>query len=257
MDLEKNYYKILLLEPGFTDQELKKNYYKLSKLHHPDKGGDGELFSLINEANAVFGDKAQKKIWESRSRWGKNYKTGSEFRNASTTPQKDDFDPDKWNKIKLEKDLNIHLTVGEDFNGSVEYQRWVCCKKCKGSGLDLEAKIVIKDKNGKILKQFQSEDGCDFCEGTGKNPGGLDCFFCGGMGKTGTMMCKKCAGVKRILGKQKLTKIVFPEDQKVLKVESMGNVSTSGSGRCGHLYLVREKVEGLSVDPNTTDEIKV
>ncbi len=46
-------------------------------------------------------------------------------------------------------------------------------------------KSVIKDNEGNILKTFDSDDGCDFCEGTGKDYKGNDCNFCHGPGKIG------------------------------------------------------------------------
>lgn len=79
------------------------------------------------------------------------------------------------------------------------------------------------------------------CEGTGKSYNGLDCGFCYGEGKVGMKECPDCKGEKRILGKQKLSKIDFPKDAKDHKVEFMGHVSKDNPGMVGHLWLVRKK----------------
>ena len=129
---------------------------------------------------------------------------------------------------------NIILTVGSDFNGTVEYERLVKCKSCDGTGKDTKSKIVIKDLSGNILKSFDSEDGCDFCEGTGKFEG-FDCQFCFGKGKVGLNPCQTCRGEKRIWGKQKITKIKLVG--KETKLESMGHHSKNEAGKVGYLLI--------------------
>ena len=52
---EKDYYKILGVEKGATEEEIKKAYRKLAHQHHPDKkGGDAERFKAVNEAYQVL-----------------------------------------------------------------------------------------------------------------------------------------------------------------------------------------------------------
>jgi hypothetical protein len=45
---------------------------------------------------------------------------------------------------------------------NVEFERWVNCKTCDGTGKDLSSKIVIRDVNGNITRTFDADDGCDF-----------------------------------------------------------------------------------------------
>ena len=98
----------------------------------------------------------------------------------------------------------------------------------------MSSKIVIKDVDGNILKTFDGDDGCDFCDGTGKYMG-YDCSFCMGKGKVGLNPCKTCNGEKRILGKQKITKIKTERDET--KIPAMGNVSKTEPGKVGYLLL--------------------
>lgn len=46
----KSYYSILGIENDATSEEIKKSYRDLSKVNHPDKGGNPEAFNSINEA---------------------------------------------------------------------------------------------------------------------------------------------------------------------------------------------------------------
>lgn len=45
-----NPYQVLGLKVGATPDEVKKAYRRLAKKHHPDLGGDSELFKEINKA---------------------------------------------------------------------------------------------------------------------------------------------------------------------------------------------------------------
>ena len=47
-------YKILGMQRGSTIDEVKTAYKKLARLHHPDKGGDAEMFQTINTAYSLI-----------------------------------------------------------------------------------------------------------------------------------------------------------------------------------------------------------
>ncbi len=51
-----DYYKILGVEKGASQDEIKKAYRKLAVKHHPDKGGDEAEFKKINEAYQILSD---------------------------------------------------------------------------------------------------------------------------------------------------------------------------------------------------------
>jgi DnaJ-class molecular chaperone len=44
--------------------EIKKAYHKLSRTHHPDKGGDEEKFKLIQEAFECLKDPDKRKLYD-------------------------------------------------------------------------------------------------------------------------------------------------------------------------------------------------
>ena len=231
MNLNKNYYSILGVSNKSSEKEVKKAYYKLSFTHHPDRGGDANIFSEITEAYDVLCSNLRED-YDKKSKFGNNYNEYWELFNinietdySDIKSKKDDF---KKNEIN-----DIYIEIDSDFNGNIEFERWVKCKSCDGTGKDMSSKIVIKDINGNILKMFDGEDGCDICEGSGKW-NNKDCPFCSGHGKIGLNICNSCSGEKRILGKQKLKGIKLDGDKT--KINSMGNQSRNGN--VGNLYLI-------------------
>lgn len=235
MNLNKNYYAVLGVPNSSDEKAIKKAYYKLSFVHHPDKGGDPAVFADMTEAYDVLCSDHRKE-YDTRSRFGNAYNEYYEFFDINVEV---DYGAEKerLDRFKRDEVLDIYISVGDDFDGTVEYERWVRCKPCDGTGKDMSSKIVIRDNDGNVLKVFDGEDGCDFCEGTGKFMG-MDCSFCDGKGKVGLNPCKSCSGEKRILGRQRLTKIRLTGD--TTRVEAMGHVSKTEAGRVGHLVLRKE-----------------
>jgi molecular chaperone DnaJ len=240
MKLIKNYYKILGVSHDSTNIEIKKSYYEKAKLYHPDKNkkeSDPTIFSEITEAYDILMDASLRKEYDLKSRFGKDYNEMQELFLINL-----DFDYNreskKYEEFKKNSVLNIIEKIDFDkFNGTLEYQRWVMCKSCDGSGKDLKSKFVIKDEFGNIKGVFDSDEGCDFCEGSGKDYMGNKCAFCFGQGKIGSKDCDKCSGEKRILGKQKLTKIKLDSDKEETIIKHMGHFSKNEPGKVGDLIL--------------------
>jgi molecular chaperone DnaJ len=236
MDKNKNYYSILGINNQATEKEIKKSYYKLSFKLHPDKNKDVDitLFNEITEAyNVLCSD--LRIDYDIKSKWGKNYNEYFELFDIQT-----EFDyeseKDRLEKFKKNEVWNIQIEVDDTFNGSLEYERWVKCKTCDGTGKDMQSKIVIRDERGNVTKIFDSDDGCDFCDGTGKDYSGNGCKFCHGRGKIGLTPCKTCKGERRILGKQRINGIKLTGDET--KLETMGHFSKNESGKVGYLLLI-------------------
>lgn len=237
MNKNINYYQTLGIDKNANSKDIKLAYYKLSFIHHPDKNGDKEVFSLINDAYKVLINKETRSEYDLKSKFGNNYDEYFELFDIA-----DNFDYHKENKkrddFKKNELIDIYIDIDDTFDGTLEYERWTKCKACDGTGKDLSSKIVIKDKEGNILKVFDAEDGCDFCYGTGKDRYGNDCSFCQGAGKIGMTNCKKCGGEKRILGNQKISGIKLTGE--LTKLDSMGSCSKNITGMVGNLYLRRK-----------------
>ena len=236
MNLSKNYYAILGVPNSSDEKTIKKAYYKLSFTHHPDKGGDANIFSEMTEAYDILCSE-NRTDYDLKSKFGNNYNEYYELFNVNVDLEYDDVKSTR-EKFKRNEVNDVIISVDDDFDGSVEFERWVKCKSCDGTGKDMSSKILIKDNDGNILKVFDAEDGCDFCDGTGKYMG-QDCSFCNGKGQVGMNHCKVCNGDKRILGKQKLSGLKLKGDKT--KIESMGHHAKNGN--VGHLYLIKKELQ--------------
>lgn len=235
MNLSKNYYGILGVPNNADEKTIKKSYYKLSFTHHPDKGGDAIIFGEMTEAYDILCSE-QRKDYDLKSKFGSNYNEYYELFNINIDLEYDDVKSTR-EKFKKNEVNDVIISVDDDFDGSVEFERWVKCKSCDGTGKDFSSKIVIRDNDGNVLKVFDADDGCDFCEGTGQYMG-QECSFCNGKGQVGLNHCKTCNGEKRILGKQKLTGLKLKGDKT--KIDSMGHHAKNGN--VGHLYLIKKEL---------------
>lgn len=59
-----NLYQILGIKQNANKKTIKKAYRELSKIHHPDKGGDIEKFNMITKAYKVLIDDKKKKRYD-------------------------------------------------------------------------------------------------------------------------------------------------------------------------------------------------
>jgi DnaJ-class molecular chaperone len=239
--LEKNLYSILEVDKTASSSEIKKSYYRLSKIYHPDlnKDIDQDKFNELTEAYDILSTELREE-YDAKSRFGENYDESQEFLDFEFNNNAKFYDEDKFNQWVSQNQLNIIHYIDDNFNGSIKYERWVSCKECGGDGKDIKSKIKITDENGNVLKMFEGSDGCDFCDGTGKNWKNESCYFCGGKGKVGYTDCKKCNGEKRILGNQKLSNIKFPKNEKAFKIQAMGHTSKFEKGKVGDLWLIKK-----------------
>lgn len=235
-----NYYYLLGINNTATQKEIKKAYYAASKLHHPDVGGDLELYKDIIEAYKILSNEATKSEYDKKSTFGSCYDElyGYDFDFANKASC---YDKDKYNDFIQREQLNIIVYIDNTFDGSVEYERWVYCKNCKGTGKDPKSgQLIIKSKETNSTNYIDlSSDECEFCNGSGKW-GENNCYFCAGAGKIEPKVCDKCNGTKRYKGKQKLTGIVMDLEAKDYKIEFMGHYSQDLIGKSGHLWIVRK-----------------
>lgn len=176
----KNYYEILGVEKTATKEEIKKKYRELCKLHHPDKGGDENLFKEISEAYDVLYDEEKRKNYDYNGSNNRNFFFNDIFNN-------EEKEVIYGENITLEVKLNLE----EIFNGvnkQYTYKRKVKCSDCNGNGGLNVKKCVACDGNGKISKVlktpigfFQQTSVCSTCNGIG-NITTDNCITCNGSG---------------------------------------------------------------------------
>ena len=64
MSDSKDLYEVLEIPKGSSVEEVRKSYLKLSKKHHPDKGGNDEHFKAIQRAYSILGDEEKKQMYD-------------------------------------------------------------------------------------------------------------------------------------------------------------------------------------------------
>jgi len=57
-------YERLEVQKGASGEEIKKAYMKMARKHHPDKGGDAEIFKGMQEAYEVLTDEKRRQIYD-------------------------------------------------------------------------------------------------------------------------------------------------------------------------------------------------
>ena len=62
--VKKSLYEVLGVDKSNSCNEIKKVYFKLARTHHPDKGGDPELFKEILRASEILTDERKRRIYD-------------------------------------------------------------------------------------------------------------------------------------------------------------------------------------------------
>lgn len=141
MDKYINYYAVLGLTNKATAKQIKTSYYKISMDTHPDKGGDGLLFKQVVDAYKILSDKELKEEYDNKSKFGNNYDELSELLDFEFKTDAKNYDRSKYDDFVKRDQLNILIYIDDTFDGTVEYERWVPCKDCHGSGMSDKAKM--------------------------------------------------------------------------------------------------------------------
>ena len=190
MNGKKDYYSILGVDRGISQDDLKKVYKRLSKKHHPDKkGGDEERFKEISEAYNILGDENKRREYDmgGRNPFGGHHGGGPGMEDIFNQ-----FFGGQQQRVRKGKTLNIPLTVTleEVFYGkskTLKYNRSVNCGDCRGSGGETRNCNNCHGKGwtermagNAFFRQVQREP-CRMCDGKG-NIVIKACDRCGGKG---------------------------------------------------------------------------
>ena len=109
-----NFYNVLQCNKHSKQIEIRNKYRQLSKIHHPDKGGNAAYFRLINEAYNVLGNKKSKLYYDTELTFRKTV-----FNARKNTP---------------DTIINIEYTLCDFFIGctrSISLKRFTHCLSCK------------------------------------------------------------------------------------------------------------------------------
>ena len=260
--MSKDYYKILGIERGASDAEIKKAFRAAARKYHPDQAtGDKKeaekKFKEVSEAYEVLGDKQKRAQYDQFGSAGPNFGGGGGGFNASGFDFSgggfnfegggfgDIFEtffgggggrkprgPTRGANLELRLKVKFEEAI---FGTTTEFKidRLTKCENCKGNGGEPGAKI--------------SE--CKTCKGTGEVTttrqtvfGAMQhravCPDCGGEGKTFEKKCHACHGTGRARKSEKL-KVKVPagvENGAVIRLAGQGEAGAKG-GPAGDLFI--------------------
>ncbi|MEA4922686.1 MAG: molecular chaperone DnaJ [Eubacteriaceae bacterium] len=258
---KRDYYEVLGLQKGASDDEIKRAFRKMAMKYHPDKNpGDKaaeEHFKEVNEAYSVLGDPEKKSKYDQFGHAGVDPNAG--FGGAGGGFEgfggfEDIFDmfggmfgggrgggssQRRRNGPMKGRDLQHSMTITFEeaafgVKKDVRLTKYVQCDTCGGTGAAPGSKKVKCPKcggTGEIHTQqktpfgvFQSAQPCDRCNGTGEiieKP----CHDCGGTGKVRksiTISVSIPAGI---------------DNDNVITLRGQGEPGEHG-GPAGDLYIV-------------------
>lgn len=253
---KRDYYEVLGVNKGASDDEIKKSFRKKAKMYHPDlHPGDKEAeknFKEVNEAYEVLSDKDKRTRYDQFGHAGvdPNYGAG-----AAGSP---------FSQAGVDLDDILNSFFG-GFGGRRQSN-----PNAPRRGSDVETVITISfeeaAKGCKKEVSFPRIDTCDECSGTGAKKGSTPrtCSACGGKGQVkinqrtpfGVVQtartCDACGGKGRVIdnpcprcdGKGRIRKtrkesINIPAgiaDEQRISVSGLGN-SGINNGPSGDLYI--------------------
>ncbi len=254
---KRDYYEVLGVQKGASDDEIKKAYRACAKKYHPDlHPGDKECeekFKEVNEAYEVLSDSDKKARYDQFGHAGvdSNYGAGA---GGAGSPFGQGIDIDDifssfFGGFGVRRSNNANAPMrGSDIETTVYISFEEAAKGCKQT-INYSCVTTCDDCHGTGAQPGTSPKTCSSCGGSGRvtinqrTPFGVvqtqrTCDACHGRGKIVDNPCKKCGGS----GKQRKNKTVdvtIPagiKDQQILNVSGRGNSGTNG-GPAGDLHV--------------------
>ncbi len=258
---KKDFYDVLGVKKGASDDELKKAYRKMAKKYHPDLNPDDKVaekkFKEVNEAYEVLSDSEKRARYDQFGHAGVDPSYGAGgggfggFGGAGGFGDIGDIfesffgggfggSTRRANPNAPKRGTDIHTSITLDFfeackgvKKQVRVTRQETCTECNGSG----------------SQAGHNAQTCPQCNGSGqetvtqRTPLGAirtsrTCSRCNGRGKIIDHPCKKCGGVGRT-GVTKTIEVAIPagiDDGQTLSVRGQGNAGTN-AGPSGDLHV--------------------
>ena len=232
---KRDYYEVLGVSRGASEDEIKKAYKKMARKYHPDLNpGDKtaeEKFKEVNEAYEVLSDADKKARYDQYGHLGDIF--GSFFGGGfgggrRTNPNA----PQRGESIRM----SIAISFEEAAFGcekAVTVERYETCDTCHGNG----------------CAPGTSPEVCPDCHGTGtvqvrrQTPMGVfatssPCPKCGGKGRIIHQPCKDCRG-SGMVRKKKTIQASIPagiDNGQTISIRGQGNAGKNG-GPAGDLLI--------------------
>ncbi|MGH2548116.1 MAG: molecular chaperone DnaJ [Thermomicrobiales bacterium] len=247
---KRDYYEVLGVSRGASDDELKKAYRGLARKYHPDVNkadGAEDQFKEINEAYEILSDADRRAAYDryghAASQMGGN--GGDPFGGFGQNPFGDIFETffggaTNRRRAGPQRGADLQATVDITFLESmfgadreIELTRQETCDDCHGTkmrGGATPQRCSVCSGTGEvrrvqqtILGQFMTAQPCSACKGEGVQI---------------TDPCPTCRGRGRVTRGRTIT-VTIPsgiDENQTLRLSGQGEASTSGGGN-GNLYV--------------------
>jgi molecular chaperone DnaJ len=200
---KRDYYTVLGLEKGVTDEEIKKAYRRLAVKFHPDKNpGDKvaeENFKELGEAYEVLSDQQKRAAYDQYGHAAFDRRAGGAGRAGGFHDPFDVF-----------REVFGGGSIFEDLFGGAQRDP---SQAQRGDDLRYDMEITFEEAAHGCDKEITvtKPERCDECQGSGAEPGSRarTCATCGGRGQVITsrgifsiaQTCPHCQGAGRLIDK--------------------------------------------------------
>lgn len=265
---KRDYYEVLGIQKGATEDEIKKAYRKMAVKYHPDKNpGDKEAeenFKACAEAYEVLSDPDKRQRYDQFGFAGLEGNAGGGFGGGGFNPFDifnsffgggggfggDFFDggQNRGSSIRVRVKVNLQEIV----NGAekrIKIKKYVACQHCNGTGAE----------NGTELET------CSTCRGQGsiyKNVRSIFgmmqqqtvCPDCHGARKKIKTKCKHCKGEGIVMGEETIT-INIPKgvgSGMQMTMQGSGNAGRNGGANGDLVVLFEEEAQNTYIRQDDT-----
>lgn len=279
MATEKDYYELLGVARGASEEELKKAYRKMAMQYHPDRNpGDKvaeEKFKEINEAYEILSNPEKRRMYDQfgHSAFSQGGFGGQGGQGGAGFDFSDIFGGGAFDDI-------FSSFFGGGGGGSARGQGRTRSASARGSDIradiTLDMNDILSDKSLKI--KVKRNETCDTCHGTGSRSGQRPstCSTCGGRGQVRTTQgffsvsttCPSCRGTgvsisdpctvcrgEGVADKDSFITVKIPagvDDGMRLRVSDEGDAGRLGGPR-GDLYVMIHLKNNTDFERRTTD----
>lgn len=257
---KRDYYEVLGIQKGASDDEIKKAYRKVAKQYHPDLNPDNKeaekKFKEVNEAYEVLSDGTKRQRYDqfghagvdpSYGGGGAGYGGGFGGAGFDFGDISDIFEGFFGGGASRRANPNAPRR-GNDLRTSTVISFFEACHGVKKT-LDITKQEVCHECNGNGSQKGHDPQTCSECNGTGqvrvtqRTPLGAisttrSCSKCNGSGKIITNPCPTCSGSGRVRKTSKL-EVNIPagiDDGQTLAIRGQGDSGANG-GPAGDLQV--------------------
>lgn len=266
---KRDYYEVLGLQKGASEDEIKQAFRKMSRKYHPDFNPDDktaeEKFKEVNEAYEVLSDPTKKSRYDQfghagvdPSYGGGGFGGGFSGGFGDMGDISDIFSSFFGGGFGGRTSPNAPRR-GQDIQRSVSISFMEACSG-KKADLNIDRMEKCPDCNGSGAAAGSSPETCPECHGTGqvkttqRTPFGMissqkACSRCGGKGTVISNPCRKCGGNGRVNVSKSIT-VDIPagiDDGQTIRVGGQGHSGING-GPSGDLMVI------ISVRPDSIFE---